>query len=149
MTEEQANDYANEIVNELVVFDKIKMNVKNVWAEKLIQRFIEKPGYNPRLHSQVLEKIEHLVIETGIGCLLDLIDRLSIKPRPVLEDKASEVPYALLWNGCKTTIERLDFLEKTFSKQHCPPSTKYVIREWMQSRGVGNVEIKAMLGGSW
>ncbi len=36
MNEEEVNTMANELVEELIVFNKINMNVKNIWATKLI-----------------------------------------------------------------------------------------------------------------
>ncbi len=141
MTKEDANQRANEIVNELIVFNKIKMSVKNIWAEKIIDFLLEeKKDYNLLQHSKVMKSIPNYPAEEGIAELLENITHVnSIPESNMLEEKKSELPTKEQW--------ALDFSYMNYGEQKthvigwltcgCPESAipKFVI-EWV--RGLEN-----------
>mgnify|MGYP003967265843 CR=1 FL=1 len=57
MTQQEAEQWANELVNELICYNKIKMGVKNIWAEKIISFLIdEKKDYNRFQNEKLIKK---------------------------------------------------------------------------------------------
>ena len=60
MTQQEAEQWANELVNELICYNKIKMGVKNIWAEKIISFLIdEKKDYNRFQNEKVIKLQEN------------------------------------------------------------------------------------------
>ena len=58
MTEDGVNKRAQEIVNKLIAFNKIKVSIKNIWAEEIINYLMnEKQDYNLFQHSKVMKAI--------------------------------------------------------------------------------------------
>ncbi len=137
MTEDGVNKRANEIVNELIVYNKIKMSVKNIWAEKIIDFLLnEKKDYNLFQHSKVMKSIPNYPAEEGISQLLENITHVNSVPEEnMLEEKKSELPNKEQW--------ALDFSYMNYGEQKakviawltcgCPESAipKFVI-EWVR-----------------
>ena len=96
MNEEEVNTMANELVEELIVFNKIKMNVKNIWATKLIDFFLsEKQDYNLYQHSKVMKKIPKVPAD-GIQALLELIKQQNNQMETKMIAQHTEAPKWML-----------------------------------------------------
>jgi len=101
----KVEECATDIVSEFIVYNKIKMNVKNIWIEKLIEFFgLEKPDYNLFQHSKVMAAVKNIPSENGIGDLLEFLKRVDNKAPQKLEDKKEKL----------TGQELKDYLEKEF-----------------------------------
>jgi hypothetical protein len=112
MTEDGVNKRATEIVNELIVYNKIKISVKNIWAEKIIDFLLnEKKDYNLFQHSKVMKSIPNYPAEEGIAQLLENITHVNSVPEAnMLEDKKSELSVKEQWD--------VDFNYMTFAQQY-------------------------------
>ena len=101
----KVEECATDIVSEFIVYNKIKMNVKNIWIEKLIEFFgLEKPDYNLFQHSKVMAAVKNIPSENGIGDLLEFLKRVDNEAPQKLKDKKEEL----------TGQELKDYLEKEF-----------------------------------
>ena len=85
MTQEEAEEYAVQIVNEAIAFNKVGIQLKNIWIGKILDHWILKENrqeslpesdrvyYNLFQHSKVMNEIRNLNVDNGIGSLLDLL----------------------------------------------------------------------------
>ena len=90
MTEEQINKLAEEIVTELICYNKIKISVKNMWIERIIKFIVnDKPDYNLFQHSKIMKVLPKTTVEhDGIGMILEMIrSGNNIPDHNALEDK--------------------------------------------------------------
>jgi hypothetical protein len=112
MTEDSVNKRASEIVNELIVYNKIKMSVKNIWAEKIIDFLLnEKTDYNLFQHSKIMKSIPSIPANEGIAQLLEMFTNVNSVPEEnMLEEKKSELPVKEQW--------KVDFNYMTFAQQY-------------------------------
>ena len=99
MTEDGVNKRAQEIVNKLIVFNKIKVSVKNIWAEEIINYLMnEKQDYNLLQHSKIIKAIPTYPADEGIAQLLEMLANVNSVPEEnVLEDKSKELPPREQW----------------------------------------------------
>ncbi len=143
MTQQEAEQWANELVNELICYNKIKMSVKNIWAEKIISFLIdEKKDYNRFQNEKVIKAVPTMPADEGIGGLLEFIKNTnSVLDSHRLEDKKQDLSGAEL----KAHRER-EFLSMSFNDQidkatgwltcGCPENSipKFVI-SWVKELG--------------
>ena len=92
MTESIAEQCAAEIVEELIVYNKIKMNVKNIWIGKILDHWIlqqnrqeslpesQRVYYNLFQHSKVMDAVRNLNTGNGIESLLAFLSQVDNSP---------------------------------------------------------------------
>jgi len=149
MNEEEVNTLANEIVEELIVFNKIKMNVKNIWATKLIDFFLsEKQDYNLYQHSKVMKAIPKVPAD-GIQALLELIKQQDnvIATRFLPQSTDAQINYSGIWN--KSSKEGKECFYDTFNSKDIPSSTKWISREYFRGIGWTSKQITKVIGDPW
>ena len=149
MNEEEVNTMANELVEELIVFNKIKMNVKNIWATKLIDFFLsEKQDYNLYQHSKVMKKIPKVSAD-GIQALLELIKQQNnqMETKMIAQHTEAQVDYSGIWN--KSNEKAKECFYDTFDSKDIPSSTKWISREYFRDLGWDQKKITKVLGNQW
>lgn len=149
MTEEEVNTMANELVEELIVFNKIKMNVKNIWATKLIDFFLsEKQDYNLYQHSKVMKKIPKVPAD-GIQALLELIKQQNnqMETKMIAQHTEAQIDYADIWD--KSNEKAKECFYDTFDPKDIPPSTKWFSREYFRDLGWTQKQITKVMGYPW
>ena len=156
MTQEEAEECAAQIVNEAIAFNKVGIQVKNIWIGKILDHLILKENrqeslpesdrvyYNLFQHSKVTHEIRNLNVGNGIGSLLDLltnvdnspIKRMSVK-KP--EKEENKIDFAGLWDR-SSDEEKLTFF-KRHDESQCPASTKYVARDYYQKLDLDHTKL--------
>jgi len=114
MTQNEAERWADELVKEMICYNKIKMSVKNIWAEKIVKFLIdEKKDYNQFQNDKVMRSIPTMAVDEGIGGLLEFMSRTnSILESHRLEDKKQNL------NGSQLKTEwKREFLSMSFNDQ--------------------------------
>ena len=104
MTESIAEQCAAEIVEELIVYNKIKMNVKNIWIGKILDHWIlqqnrqgslpesQRVYYNLFQHSKVMDAVRNLNTGNGIESLLAFLSQVDNSPiKKRIANKQEEV----------------------------------------------------------
>ena len=151
MTQEEAEECAAQIVNEAIAFNKVGIQVKNIWIGKILDHLILKENrqeslhesdrvyYNLFQHSKVTDEIRNLNVGNGIGSLLDLltnVDNSPIKRMSVKKPEKDEnkIDFAGLWDR-SSDEEKLTFF-KRHDESQCPASTMYVARCYFQKLGL-------------
>jgi hypothetical protein len=149
MNEEEVNAVANELVEELIVFNKIKMNVKNIWATKLIDFFLsEKQDYNLFQHSKVMKKIPKIPAD-GIQALLELIRQQDnqMETKLLTTHTDVQIDYSGIWN--KSNEKAKECFYDTFNSKEIPSSTKWISREYFKELGWTQKQITKVIGDPW
>ena len=151
MTQEEAEECAAQIVNEAIAFNKVGIQLKNIWIGKILDHLILKENrqeslhesdrvyYNLFQHSKVTNEIRNLNVGNGIGSLLDLltnVDNSPIKRMSVMKSEKEEnkIDFAGLWDR-SSDEEKLTFF-KRHDESQCPASTMYVARCYFQKLGL-------------
>jgi hypothetical protein len=114
MTQYEAEQWSKELVNEMICYNKIKISVKNIYAEKLISFLIEeKPDFNKYQNGKVIKTIPTMTADEGIAGLLETIKNTnSVLESNVLEDKRQNLTGSELKDQW-----RREFLSMSFSEQ--------------------------------
>ena len=151
MTKEEIEECAAQIVNEAIAFNKVGIQVKNIWIGKILDHLILKENrqeslhesdrvyYNLFQHRKVTDEIRNLNVGNGIGSLLDLltnVDNSPIKRMSVMkpEKEENKIDFAGLWDR-SSDEEKLTFF-KRHDESQCPVSTMYVARCYFQKLGL-------------
>ena len=151
MTQEEVEEYAAQIVNEAIAFNKVGIQLKNIWIGKILDQLILKENrqeslhesdrvyYNLFQHSKVTHEIRNLNVGNGIGSLLDLltnVDNSPVKRMSVMkpEKEENKIDFAGLWDR-SSDEEKLTFF-KRHDESQCPASTMYVARCYFQKLGL-------------
>ena len=151
MTKEEAEECAAQIVNEAIAFNKVGIQLKNIWIGKILDHLILKENrqeslhesdrvyYNLFQHSKVTHEIRNLNVGNGIGSLLDLltnVDNSPVKRMSVMkpEKEENKIDFAGLWDR-SSDEEKLTFF-KRHDESQCPASTMYVARCYFQKLGL-------------
>ena len=151
MTQEEAEECAAQIVNEAIAFNKVGIQLKNIWIGKILDHLILKENrqeslhesdrvyYNLFQHSKVTHEIRNLNVGNGIGSLLDLltnVDNSPVKRMSVMkpEKEENKIDFAGLWDR-SSDEEKLIFF-KRHDESQCPASTMYVARYYFQKLGL-------------
>ena len=146
MTEEEVNTVANELVEELIVYNKIKMNVKNIWATKLIDFFLsEKQDYNLFQHSKVMKRIPKIPAD-GIQALLELIKQQNnqMETKLIADRSEDKIDYAGIWE--KGDEKAKECFYDTFNPKDIPMATKWVSRAYFRDLGGTEDKITKTIG---
>ena len=156
MTQEEAEECAAQIVNEAIAFNKIGIQLKNIWIGKILDHLILKENrqeplpesdrvyYNLFQHSKIMNEIRNLNVENGIGSLLDLLTNVDNTPIKRISEKEPEkeenkIDFAGLWNR-SSDEEKLTFF-KRHDESQCPASTKFVARDYFRKLGLDHTKL--------
>lgn len=114
MTQNEAERWADELVKEMICYNKIKMGVKNIWAEKIVKFLIdEKKDYNQFQNDKVMRSIPTMAVDEGIGGLLEFMSSTNcILESHRLEDKKQDLSASQLKDEWKK-----EFLSMSFNDQ--------------------------------
>ena len=151
MTQEEAEECAAQIVNEAIAFNKVGIQLKNIWIGKILDHLILKENrqeslhesdrvyYNLFQHSKVTNEIRNLNVGNGIGSLLDLLTNVDNSPTKGMsvkkpEKEENKIDFAGLWDR-SSDEEKLTFF-KRHDESQCPASTMYVVRCYFQKLGL-------------
>ena len=140
MTQHEAEEWAREMVNELICYNKIKISVKNIYAEKLISFLIdEKPDYNRFQNGKVLKTIPTMTADEGIAGLLETIKNTnSVLEGNVLEDKKQNLTGSALKKEWAREFASMNFnqqRDKASSWLTCGCPEKHIpkfVIEWVR-----------------
>ena len=128
MTQEEAEECALQIVNEAIAFNKVGIQLKNIWIGKILDHLILKENrqeslhesdrvyYNLFQHSKVTHEIRNLNVDNGIGSLLDLLTNVDNSPIKRMREEKPEkeenkIDFAGLWNR-SSDEEKLTFFKR-------------------------------------
>ena len=156
MTQEEAEECALQIVNEAIAFNKVGIQLKNIWIGKFLDHLILKENrqeslpesdriyYNLFQHSKVMNEIRNLNVDNGIGSLLDLLTNVDNSPIKRTSEKKPEkeenkIDFAGLWNR-SSDEEKLTFF-KRHDESQCPTSTMYVARDYYQKLDLDHTKL--------
>ena len=156
MTQEEAEECAAQIVNEAIAFNKVGIQLKNIWIGKILDHLILKENrqeslhesdrvyYNLFQHSKVTHEIRNLNVDNGIGSLLDLLSNLDNSPIKRTSEKKPEkeenkIDFAGLWNR-SSDEEKLTFFKHNNESQ-CPASTMYIARDYFRKLGLDHTKL--------
>ena len=156
MTKEIAEECATQIATEAIAYNKIGIQLKNIWIGKILDHWIiqeskqellpekDRNYYNLFQHSKVMDEIKNLNINNGIGSLLDFLSKVDNSRVERIVEKKSEVEeykidFAGLWDK-STAKEKLTFF-KRHDESQCPTGTKYVARQYFQKLGLNAAEL--------
>ena len=156
MTQEEAEECAAQIVNEAIAFNKVGIQLKNIWIGKILDHLILKENrqeslhesdrvyYNLFQHSKVINEIRNLNVDNGIGSLLDLLSNLDNSPIKRTSEKKPEkeenkIDFAGLWNR-SSDEEKLTFF-KHHNESQCPASTMYIARDYFRKLGLDHAKL--------
>ena len=156
ITQEEAEECAVQIVNEAIAFNKVGIQLKNIWIGKILDHWILKENrqeslpesdrvyYNLFQHSKVTNEIRNLNVDNGIGSLLDFLTNVDNSPIKRMsenkpEKEENKIDFAGLWNR-SSDEEKLTFF-KRHNESQCPASTKYVARDYFRKLGLNHTEL--------
>jgi len=155
MTKKIAEECAEQIVTEAVAYNKIAMNMKNLWIGKILDHWIiqeskqeqlpvdDRNYYNLFQHSKVMDEVKNLNMNNGIGSLLDFLSNVdNSRVERVVEKKLEEemqVDFAGLWDKSNER-DKLTFF-KRHNESKCPTGTKYVARKYYIDKGLNPSEL--------
>ena len=156
MTQEEAEECALQIVNEAIAFNKVGIQLKNIWIGKFLDHLILKENrqeslpesdrvyYNLFQHSKVMNEIRNLNVDNGIGSLLDLLTKVDNSPIKRMrvekpEKDENKIDFAGHWNR-SSAKEKLTFF-KRYDESQCPASTLYVARDYYQKLDLDHTKL--------
>ena len=150
MTKEIAEECAAAIVTEAIAYNKIGIQLKNIWIGKILDHWIiqeskqeqlpeeDRNYYNLFQHSKVMDEVKNLNINHGIGSLLDFLSNVdNSRIDRVVEKKPQnevQIDFAGLWDKCNER-DKLTFF-KRHDETKCPTGTKYVARKYFKEKGL-------------
>jgi len=156
ITQEEAEECAVQIVNEAIAFNKVGIQLKNIWIGKILDHWILKENrqeslpesdrvyYNLFQHSKVMNEIRNLNVDNGIGSLLDFLTNVDNSPIKRMSEKKPEkeenkIDFAGLWDR-SSDEEKLTFF-KRHDESQCPASTKFVARDYFRKLGLDHTKL--------
>ena len=155
MNQETAEECAAAIVNEAIAYNKIGIQLKNIWIGKILDHWIvqesqqeqlpvdDRNYYNLFQHSKVMNEVKNLNMNNGIGSLLDFLSNVdNSRVERVVEKKLEEemqVDFAGLWDKSNER-DKLTFF-KRHNESKCPTGTKYIARKYYIDKGLNPSEL--------
>ena len=155
-TKEDFEECAAEITKEAIAYNKIGVQVSNIWKEKLLSYWILKEAkqetlpeaeriyYNFYQHSKAMEVVRKLDTKNGIESMLNFLENVDnsrveriTEKKPELEE--NKIDFAGLWDR-SSDEEKLTFF-KRHDESKCPTGTKYVARQYFQKLGLNAAEL--------
>ena len=155
MTKEIAEECAAQIVTEAIAYNKIGIQLKNIWIGKILDHWIlqeskqealpekDRNYYNLFQHSKVMDEVKNLNTSNGIGSLLDFLSNVdNSRAERIVEKKLQDemqIDFAGLWDKCNER-DKLTFF-KDHDESKCPTGTKYVARKYFMDKGLNPAEL--------
>jgi len=155
MDQATAEECAEQIVTEAIAYNKIGIQLKNIWIGKILDHWIvqesqqeqlpvdDRNYYNLFQHSKVMDEVKNLNMNNGIGSLLDFLSNVdNSRVERVVEKKLEEemqVDFAGLWDKSNER-DKLTFF-KRHNESKCPTGTKYVARKYYIDKGLNPSEL--------
>ena len=155
MTKEIAEECAAQIVTEAIAYNKIGIQLKNIWIGKILDHWIlqeskqevlpekDRNYYNLFQHSKVMDEVKNLNTNNGIGSLLDFLSNVdNSRAERIVEKKLQDemkIDFAGLWDKCNER-DKLTFF-KDHDESKCPTGTKYVARKYFKEKGLNPAEL--------
>lgn len=155
MNQETAEECAAAIVNEAIAYNKIGIQLKNIWIGKILDHWIvqesqqeqlpvdDRNYYNLFQHSKVMDEVKNLNMSNGIGSLLDFLSNVdNSRVERVVEKKLEQemqVDFAGLWDKSNER-DKLTFF-KRHNESKCPTGTKYIARKYYIDKGLNPSEL--------
>lgn len=150
MDSETAEQCAEQIVTEAIAYNKIGIQLKNIWIGKILDHWIiqeatqetlpeeDRNYYNLFQHSKVMKEVKNLNMTNGIGSLLDFLSNVdNSRVEQITEKKIEDelqIDFAGLWDKSNER-DRLTFF-KRHDESKCPTGTKYVARKYYIDKGL-------------
>ena len=150
MDKETAEECAAAIVNEAIAYNKIGIQLKNIWIGKILDHWIvqesqqeqlpvdDRNYYNLFQHSKVMDEVKNLNMNNGIGSLLDFLSNVdNSRVERVVEKKLEQemqVDFAGLWDKSNER-DKLTFFKRN-NESKCPTGTKYIARKYYIDQGL-------------
>lgn len=155
MNQETAEECAAAIVNEAIAYNKIGIQLKNIWIGKILDHWIvqesqqeqlpvdDRNYYNLFQHSKVMNEVKNLNMNNGIGSLLDFLSNVdNSRVERVVEKKLEQemqIDFAGLWDKSNER-DKLTFF-KRHDESKCPTGTKYIARKYYIDKGLNPSEL--------
>jgi hypothetical protein len=155
MDQETAEECAEQIVTEAIAYNKIGIQLKNIWIGKILDHWIvqesqqeqlpvdDRNYYNLFQHSKVMDEVKNLNMSNGIGSLLDFLSNVdNSRVERVVEKKLEQemqVDFAGLWDKSNER-DKLTFF-KRHNESKCPTGTKYIARKYYIDKGLNPSEL--------
>jgi len=155
MDQATAEECAEQIVTEAIAYNKIGIQLKNIWIGKILDHWIvqesqqeqlpvdDRNYYNLFQHSKVMDEVKNLNMNNGIGSLLDFLSNVdNSRVERVVEKKLEEemqVDFAGLWDKSNER-DKLTFF-KRHNESKCPTGTKYIARKYYIDKGLNPSEL--------
>lgn len=155
MDQATAEECAEQIVTEAIAYNKIGIQLKNIWIGKILDHWIvqeskqeqlpvdDRNYYNLFQHSKVMNEVKNLNMNNGIGSLLDFLSNVdNSRVERVVEKKLEQemqVDFAGLWDKSNER-DKLTFF-KRHNESKCPTGTKYIARKYYIDKGLNPSEL--------
>lgn len=155
MDQATAEECAEQIVTEAIAYNKIGIQLKNIWIGKILDHWIvqeskqeqlpvdDRNYYNLFQHSKVMDEVKNLNMNNGIGSLLDFLSNVdNSRVERVVEKKLEQemqVDFAGLWDKSNER-DKLTFF-KRHNESKCPTGTKYIARKYYIDKGLNPSEL--------
>lgn len=155
MDQATAEECAEQIVTEAIAYNKIGIQLKNIWIGKILDHWIvqeskqeqlpvdDRNYYNLFQHSKVMDEVKNLNMNNGIGSLLDFLSNVdNSRVERVVEKKLEQemqIDFAGLWDKSNER-DKLTFF-KRHNESKCPTGTKYIARKYYIDKGLNPSEL--------
>jgi len=155
MTKEIAEECAASIVTEAIAYNKIGIQLKNIWIGKILDHWIvqeskqeafaknDRNYYNLFQHSKVMDEVKNLNVTNGIGSLLDFLSNVDNSRVERITDKPKksefQIDYAGMWDK-SSAEEKLTFFKRN-DESKCPTGTKWIARDYFRNLGLETADL--------
>tara|TARA_R100000541_G_C1885494_1_gene82891 strand:+ start:437 stop:925 length:489 start_codon:yes stop_codon:yes gene_type:complete len=155
MTKEIAEECAASIVTEAIAYNKIGIQLKNIWIGKILDHWIvqeskqeafpkkDRNYYNLFQHSKVMNEVKNLNVTNGIGSLLDFLSNVDNSCVERIADKPQkaefQIDYAGMWDK-SSAEEKLTFFKRN-DESKCPTGTKWIARDYFRKLGLETADL--------
>ena len=155
MTKEIAEECAASIVTEAIAYNKIGIQLKNIWIGKILDHWIvqeskqeafakkDRNYYNLFQHSKVMDEVKNLNVTNGIGSLLDFLSNVDNSRVERITDKPNkpefQIDYAGMWDK-SSAEEKLTFFKRN-DESKCPTGTKWIARDYFRNLGLKTADL--------
>ena len=155
MTKEIAEECAASIVTEAIAYNKIGIQLKNIWIGKILDHWIvqeskqeafakkDRNYYNLFQHSKVMDEVKNLNVTNGIGSLLDFLSNVDNSRVERITEKTNQpefqIDYAGMWDK-SCAKDKLTFFKRN-DESKCPTGTKWIARDYFRNLGLETADL--------
>jgi len=155
MTKEIAEECAASIVTEAIAYNKIGIQLKNIWIGKILDHWIvqeskqetfakkDRNYYNLFQHSKVMDEVKNLNVTNGIGSLLDFLSNVDNSRVERITEKTNrpefQIDYAGMWDK-SSAEDKLTFFKRN-DESKCPTGTKWIARDYFRNLGLETADL--------